>query len=173
MGTCFFMHMEEIYRYENENEKEEKESRYAYISAKINSSSSNSSNTSNKAEKSSKLDLTTEYSICLGVHILFFEWIPEEPKVLILHMHDRGTSNCTSICKEISYCIMSNSKKVPRKKKPKEQHFICAQCGTRNTPLWRKHNFAIVCNACGLYSKTHGGIIRPPRLFRNRLSPSQ
>ncbi|KXS18568.1 iron transporter biosynthesis regulating transcription factor, partial [Gonapodya prolifera JEL478] len=33
----------------------------------------------------------------------------------------------------------------------------CANCGTGDTPLWRRDGeAALVCNACGLYSKTHG-----------------
>jgi len=34
----------------------------------------------------------------------------------------------------------------------------CAHCGTSNTPLWRKdrNTGLIMCNACGIYLKTHG-----------------
>ncbi|KAI9357078.1 iron transporter biosynthesis regulating transcription factor, partial [Zopfochytrium polystomum] len=33
----------------------------------------------------------------------------------------------------------------------------CANCLTRNTPLWRKDDEnRMLCNACGLYNKLHG-----------------
>lgn len=35
---------------------------------------------------------------------------------------------------------------------------ICANCATANTPLWRKDRSTglVMCNACGIYLKTHG-----------------
>ena len=34
----------------------------------------------------------------------------------------------------------------------------CANCGTRDTPLWRKDPTTgiVMCNACGIYYKNHG-----------------
>lgn len=32
----------------------------------------------------------------------------------------------------------------------------CANCETKHTPLWRKCEGQIVCNACGIYYRTHG-----------------
>ncbi|KAI5186659.1 hypothetical protein NEHOM01_1612 [Nematocida homosporus] len=110
-------------------------------------------------------------SICLGVHQLFFSWSIGEPRAIVLHMHNKGAGKCTSICKEIGYCTPNNSKKIERRKKDRNQVFVCSQCGTTNTPLWRKYNLSIVCNACGLYSRTHGGVMRPSRLFKDKLSP--
>lgn len=42
---------------------------------------------------------------------------------------------------------------------------ICADCKSITTPLWRRVNGRIVCNACGLYFKIHG-IRRPPHLSK-------
>ena len=35
---------------------------------------------------------------------------------------------------------------------------ICANCATSSTPLWRKDRITglVMCNACGIYLKTHG-----------------
>ena len=33
---------------------------------------------------------------------------------------------------------------------------VCANCGTTNTPLWRKDGTQHMCNACGIYHKNHG-----------------
>jgi hypothetical protein len=33
---------------------------------------------------------------------------------------------------------------------------ICANCGTNDTPLWRKVEKLLCCNACALFYKTHG-----------------
>ena len=38
-------------------------------------------------------------------------------------------------------------------------NLICENCETRNTPLWRRLEGKILCNACGLYYKLH----RKPR----------
>ncbi len=34
----------------------------------------------------------------------------------------------------------------------------CANCGTADTPLWRKDPLTgiVMCNACGIYYKNHG-----------------
>lgn len=32
----------------------------------------------------------------------------------------------------------------------------CANCDTKQTPLWRKYEGQVVCNACGIYYRTHG-----------------
>ncbi len=35
-------------------------------------------------------------------------------------------------------------------------HGVCGHCQVRVTPLWRKVDNTVVCNACGIYFKTHG-----------------
>ncbi|KAI5180784.1 hypothetical protein NEOKW01_1068 [Nematocida sp. AWRm80] len=100
----------------------------------------------------------------LGSHLLWFCSLPRTG-TLFLHMHVVGTIGCTSVCKEIAYCSLRGFKDL-RKKKKKEPILICSRCNTQQTPLWRKFGTSIVCNACGLYFKTHGGIIRPERLFK-------
>lgn len=41
---------------------------------------------------------------------------------------------------------------------PHKVSTACGNCGTTNTPLWRKDRATdtILCNACGIYLKTHG-----------------
>lgn len=41
---------------------------------------------------------------------------------------------------------------------PTRPGVVCANCGTANTPLWRKDRDTqlMMCNACGIYYKTHG-----------------
>lgn len=36
-----------------------------------------------------------------------------------------------------------------------ECKLVCAHCHTSSTPLWRKVNQDTVCNACGIYWRTH------------------
>mmetsp|Transcript_22314 Transcript_22314/g.56092 ORF Transcript_22314/g.56092 Transcript_22314/m.56092 type:complete len:375 (-) Transcript_22314:621-1745(-) len=45
-----------------------------------------------------------------------------------------------------------------RRHPPARSDIACAHCGTSNTPLWRKDHTTgtILCNACGIYRKTHG-----------------
>jgi len=40
---------------------------------------------------------------------------------------------------------------------------VCANCATTSTPLWRKdmETGRLLCNACGIYKKNHGGVERP------------
>lgn len=48
-----------------------------------------------------------------------------------------------------------------------EEAPICSNCGTDNTPLWRRnHNMLLLCNACGLYLKIHK--THRPLLLRKR-----
>lgn len=49
----------------------------------------------------------------------------------------------------------------------------CGHCGTRNTPLWRRHPHeenVFLCNACGLFLRMHG-IPRPEKLRKNKTKP--
>lgn len=53
-----------------------------------------------------------------------------------------------------------------------EEAPICSNCGTNNTPLWRRnHNTLLLCNACGLYLKIHK-TQRPLMLKRRQKSGS-
>lgn len=50
----------------------------------------------------------------------------------------------------------------------------CAHCTSKSTPLWRKAEGRTVCNACGIYWRTHGryrpveNVLRYPRVVRIR-----
>ncbi len=33
---------------------------------------------------------------------------------------------------------------------------MCANCGTTQTPMWRKASGIVMCNACAVYYKTNG-----------------
>lgn len=50
---------------------------------------------------------------------------------------------------------------------------VCCNCGTSNTPLWRKDKPTglLFCNACGIYFKNHGRH-RPLELAANAVSPA-
>jgi transcription elongation factor Elf1 len=50
------------------------------------------------------------------------------------------------------------SKDPPKKRRrtPAREDLQCANCGCNKTPLWRKNSLGeILCNACGLYFKSH------------------
>lgn len=50
---------------------------------------------------------------------------------------------------------------------PSEDIPTCSNCGTHNTPLWRRnHETLLLCNACGLYLKIHK--THRPLLLRQR-----
>jgi hypothetical protein len=48
--------------------------------------------------------------------------------------------------------------KAPAKPANGKPGQTCANCGTNTTPLWRKDRESglMMCNACGIYLKTHG-----------------
>ncbi|KAI5172286.1 hypothetical protein NEFER03_1400 [Nematocida sp. LUAm3] len=105
----------------------------------------------------------------VGNHVLFFH-VNESTKELYLHVHQTESSKCTSICKRVKTCVSAADVRGNKKRRDGSTPMACSQCGTTSTPLWRKHNSLVVCNACGLYSKIHGGSIRPSQLFRNKFS---
>jgi ribosomal protein L37AE/L43A len=37
-----------------------------------------------------------------------------------------------------------------------DAHKVCGNCGTSDTPLWRREGRLNMCNACGIYFKIHG-----------------
>ncbi|KAI5133956.1 hypothetical protein NEAUS07_0652 [Nematocida ausubeli] len=107
-------------------------------------------------------------AMTIGLQALRFDLSKENgvPKIK-LHFHPRDTSEvCTQICKEIIHCTLNN-KCEEKRKDVKQLNFECGQCGTKKTPLWRRHGDQMVCNACGLYIRTHGGMSRPKKLFKN------
>ncbi|KAI5189863.1 hypothetical protein NEMIN01_0726 [Nematocida minor] len=106
-------------------------------------------------------------TVCAGAQTITFK-VKKEGDIskIELHLHSRNEpANCTSVCKEVAHCTLTNKFEM-RKRNQKYANFSCAQCGTTTTPLWRKRDSAIVCNACGLYSRTHGGMGRPKKLFK-------
>lgn len=54
----------------------------------------------------------------------------------------------------------------------------CAHCKTQTTPLWRKADQDTVCNACGIYWRTHNHrrpvktVVSYPRIIRVREVPA-
>ena len=71
-----------------------------------------------------------------------------------------------SLCREQSLPSRRSNlgKLAPRPRSPpanganRNMATACANCGTTSTPLWRKDRPTglIMCNACGIYLKTHG-----------------
>ncbi|KAI8838772.1 hypothetical protein BJ741DRAFT_600554 [Chytriomyces cf. hyalinus JEL632] len=43
-----------------------------------------------------------------------------------------------------------------RSRREQQRNLTCSNCLTTSTPLWRRADENIVCNACGLYHKHHG-----------------
>lgn len=84
---------------------------------------------------------------------------------IFVHLHNKNTNACTNACREISQCTQGSPFGM-KKKSEKYLNLECTHCGTSETPLWRKCGGNIVCNACGLYSRTHGGLSRPEKLSK-------
>ena len=56
---------------------------------------------------------------------------------------------------------------TPGSSAPTDDVPTCSNCGTHNTPLWRRnHDTLLLCNACGLYLKIHK--THRPLLLRQR-----
>ena len=55
---------------------------------------------------------------------------------------------------------------------PVEQLYICTNCWATNTATWRRYGSSLLCNACGIYAKTHGRP-RPAALYlKEKRGPS-
>lgn len=57
-----------------------------------------------------------------------------------------------------------------------KSNLICNNCNTTKTPLWRRLEGKLICNACGLYHKLHGvhrptSLVKSVVLTRKRYSP--
>lgn len=63
--------------------------------------------------------------------------------------------------------IPAMTPKASKKRGYASEEYLCARCGTSKTPLWRKPpgTDTKLCNACGIYLKTHGKQ-RPMKWFR-------
>ncbi|OAG31118.1 hypothetical protein NEDG_01892 [Nematocida displodere] len=109
---------------------------------------------------------STEVVVAGNYHI-HYACEPTSPRMMVLHMHGDRSTECTSVCKTIGNCT-SDSPGAQYRRRPKETPFVCFQCGTQSTPLWRRVDSFVACNACGLYSKSHDGNHRPERLFKEK-----
>lgn len=110
------------------------------------------------------------FSAELESHRLLFDRGGQGAGRLVLHLHRQDADECTAICKGLAHCTVV-AQKMLKKRVEKQAPTICAQCGTLETPLWRKANSVVVCNACGLYSRTHNGMYRPSHLFKDTGRP--
>lgn len=100
-----------------------------------------------------------------------FNYRSSEEKNSWVHLHDRQNSEkCTMMCRRVRRCEASPEGRRGSPEKGERALQVCTQCGTSETPLWRRVNSNLVCNACGLYFRTHSGGARPERLFKGRRS---
>lgn len=94
-------------------------------------------------------------------------------KSMWVHLHvSEKADKCTSMCRKIKqHREGPGSREDFEEPAGRRRESACTQCGTRETPLWRRVRSKLVCNACGLYFRTHAGGTRPERLFKHRSNP--
>lgn len=73
------------------------------------------------------------------------------PKLIFIRHHDENPSRVKK--RKLEKSVLKTKSSTMN-----AFHGVCCHCGTKDTPLWRKVNDTIVCNACGIYWKTHGKV---------------
>jgi hypothetical protein len=99
------------------------------------------------------------------------EVIPDETPISALTDPEHVLQTAAAVLLAMRHGETICARDAPETKRKKRalatDRFRCGRCGTSKTPLWRKmdDDSARLCNACGIYFKTHGKP-RPTKWFR-------